>query len=208
LHVVAQAQKVSLRLPNGSVVRADVVSVDTGKDVAVLQTQSTEISPLPLEDSDTIQVGTDIVVIGFPLASHSRDWGIRGDRHEGIVSAIRTQSGMIQVDAAMNPGVSGGPVLTLDGKVVGFADASLRGAQSVNFAVPSKVVQIVISRVGTGTPALQLPLLTVQSIKLSYAARGPGHFDLTQYPGVRCVGLPANAVEIVSISSEIRTAPS
>lgn len=215
LHVVAKASWVSLRMANGSVVFADVVGVDTDRDVAVLRvsvealhTQGVSMPPLPLADR-VVRDGEDIVVIGYPLPSSPYVGVSDLTVTRGIVSAIRAQSGMIQVDAAMNPGVSGGPVLTLDGKVVGVADSSLvgGGVQNVNFAVPSTAAQAVLYQVLLDGRPLLLPLVSTRTVTLSYSSplldSPDGSVISREQHGAQCADSPPGAIGLNSFSAHL-----
>ena len=89
---------------------------------------------MPLGDLEAVDVGTDVVAVGSPL-------GLQGTVTRGIVSAIRQVDGvkLVQTDASINAGNSGGPLLTEDGKVIGINTLKIRedGVESIGFAVAS-----------------------------------------------------------------------
>jgi hypothetical protein len=89
--------------------------------------------PLPLSTVD-VAVGDDILVAGNPE-------GLEASFSKGIVSGIRSGSGLIQMDAAISPGSSGGPVVNQRGEVVGLAVSSLVEGQNLNFAVPVRYLR-------------------------------------------------------------------
>lgn len=152
-HVIAGARAVTVVFFDGREVGADVVGTDPDSDLAVLllETLPENVHPLPLGNSEAVQVGEWVVAIGNPFQ-------LGGSMSVGVVSAIgRTiPSGAtpfsipqaIQTDAAINPGNSGGPLLNLQGEVIGVnAQILTRGTPAnagVGFAIPSNVVRQVV----------------------------------------------------------------
>ena len=150
-HVVENATRVEVTFSDGTTQEARILGVDPDSDLAVLEvdTVPTEIQPLPLGDSDALQVGQTVAAIGNPF-------GLEGTLTTGIVSSLGrvVPSGLsqfsipqvIQTDAAINPGNSGGPLLNLNGEVVGVNTQILTGDGSransgVGFAVPSNIIR-------------------------------------------------------------------
>jgi putative serine protease PepD len=152
-HVVAGAQSIKVTFSDGHSASATLVGTDTGEDVAVIHVNapSSELHPLTLGDSSTLQVGDGVVAIGSPF-------GLPGTVTAGIVSALGraisspnnwTIANAIQTDAAINPGNSGGPLLSSNGQVIGINDQidtnSTNGtgegsSAGVGFAVPSNTI--------------------------------------------------------------------
>jgi serine protease Do len=162
LETGSTAQSVSVALPNGKSVPANVVGTDPQTDLAVLQVSESDgsgLSPVKWADSSAIVVGEQVVAIGYAL-----NLGSAPTVTTGVVSALdrsipepgATISGAIQTDAAVNPGNSGGPLLDLSGNVIGVTTAGLTGTsdtpvQGVNFAISSQVAQpIVQALIGQG----------------------------------------------------------
>ena len=156
-HVVDGAQSAKVRFADGKTYDATVVGVDASTDLAVLKVDapSSALHPVELADSSQVAVGDVVVAIGSPF-------GLENSVTAGIVSALGrsmqapngyTITGAIQTDAAINHGNSGGPLLDLDGKVVGVnaqIESESGGNDGVGFAIPSKTVASVVGQIIDG----------------------------------------------------------
>ncbi len=107
-----------------------IVGIDLLRDLCVLEIQGISSLPLTLGNSDQIAVGDDIYAVGNPK-------GLEGSFSKGIVSSIRQKLGLIQIDAAISSGSSGGAVVNNRGEVIGVVVSSLSSGQNLNFAIPS-----------------------------------------------------------------------
>jgi putative serine protease PepD len=152
-HVVDGAQSVSVKLWNGKSYDATVVGTDPSTDLAVLDIDApaSVLSPLPLGDSDKVQVGSTVVAIGSPF-------GLEQTVTAGIVSALHRQmtspnnftiGNSIQTDAAINHGNSGGPLINSSGQVIGVnaqIASDSGGNEGVGFAIPSNTAKSIVSQ--------------------------------------------------------------
>jgi putative serine protease PepD len=159
-HVVGDSSQVKVRFDDkGDLVDAEVLSVDTSTDLAALKVSDVPsgVQPLKLADSDSVQVGDTAVAIGYPL-------GLDRTATAGIVSGLERQISapngfsidkVIQTDAAVNPGNSGGPLLNARGEVIGVNSqiATAGGGEGnvgIAFAIPVNTVKDVLPALESG----------------------------------------------------------
>ncbi len=145
-HVVADADKVKVKLADGREFEAKIVGTDPASDVAVLKINAKNLPVLPLGDSDKIEVGEWVLAIGNPF-------GLTQTVTVGVISAkgrsgvgITDYEDFIQTDAAINPGNSGGPLVNLKGEAIGMNTAIFTrsgGYMGIGFAIPINMVKII-----------------------------------------------------------------
>jgi S1-C subfamily serine protease len=146
LHVILGAERIGVVFADGTEATADVVALRPEQDLAVIKARMLpdDITPATLSSSRDLRPGDRVVAVGFPF-------GIGPSLSGGVVSGLRREyrspegerllSNLIQFDAAVNPGNSGGPLVTMDGRVVGIVTAILNPSSQrvfigIGFAVP------------------------------------------------------------------------
>src|SRR6266699_1219641 len=149
-HVVGSAKEIRLRDSEGVVTDARVLGVDPDTDLALLRADGArDLRYASLGNSKTLRRGQLVVAIGNPL-------GFESTVTAGVVSALgrsirsvsgRTIEDVIQTDAALNPGNSGGPLVSTAAEVIGINTAIINGAQGICFAVASNTAQFVLSEI-------------------------------------------------------------
>ncbi len=176
-HIVENATEVALRAEGTEVIPAEVVGVDLSTDLAVLRVdpEALEARPLPLGEVERVAVGDPVVAMGNPF-------GLNDTITAGIVSAKQrrisapnnfTIEEVIQTDAAVNPGNSGGPLISLDGRVIGVNSQIATGGQDqqfagIAFAIPVSTVRAIVPQL-IEDGEVSRPVLGVSALDI-----GPG----------------------------------
>ncbi|MGA0555121.1 S1C family serine protease [Larkinella sp. VNQ87] len=148
-HVVAGAAKIEVALPDGRDFEATLIGRDPATDIAVIKVYGDGLKAIRFGDSKQVQVGQIAIAIGNP-------YGFQYSVTAGVVSALgrtlRSESGrliddVIQTDASLNPGNSGGPLVNSQGDVIGVNTAVILPAQGICFAVSSNLAAMVAGKI-------------------------------------------------------------
>ena len=183
-HVVEDATNIKVTLTDKTTYDATVVGTDEKTDIAVVKINATGLTPAVFGDSSQIVVGQDVIVIGNPLGS------LGGSVTKGIVSALDRQvtienqtMTLLQIDAAVNPGNSGGGAFDANGNLIGIVNAKSTGSNidNLGFAIPVNTAKTVINdiiqygyvtgRISTGFEPIDL---TDRSTAISYRVSRTG----------------------------------
>ena len=160
-HVVEGSQSLTATLANGLEYPATVVTVSDSQDLALVKIDATGLRPAKIGDSKSIQVGQTAIAIGSPLGTYTETVT------KGIVSALDrtitvqdeqtgqpvTLKGLIQTDAAINQGNSGGPLLNAAGEVIGLNTATASSAEGLGFAIPIQEAASLIAQARSASVA-------------------------------------------------------
>ncbi len=190
-HVVENAAAIHVSLADGSTSQADIIGQDKATDLALLRLlPDSKLPAANLGDSDKLQVGQIAIAIGNP-------YGFQNTVTAGIISALgralRSRTGrlienVIQTDAALNPGSSGGPLVNSEGRVIGINTAIIQYAQGICFAIPVNTMRWVVTlllREGKITRGF----LGISGQTVPLPARVIRYFNLPQETGVHVMNV-------------------
>jgi S1-C subfamily serine protease len=193
-HVVDKADKIMVSLLNENEIEATLLGKDPDTDLAILKIYSDGYSVSKLGDASQLQIGQFVIAIGNPL-------GYQHTVTTGVVSALgrtlRSQNGMlvdnvIQSDAALNPGNSGGPLISTDGVVVGVNTAIIQGANGLSFSVDINTAKEIASQL-IETGKVFKAYLGFQLQEVNINAKVKRYHHLPNDKGLFIVGIEENS---------------
>lgn len=201
-HVVHSASRIEGSLPDGRRFPAHLIGEDPATDLAVVRIDAPNLTAVELGDSQKLHVGQLAIAIGNP-------YGFQYTVTAGVVSALgrslRSYSGrmiddVIQTDAALNPGNSGGPLVSSDGQVIGVNTATIMGAQGLCFAIGINTAKFVASRL-LQQGRIQRAYIGVEAQTVPLHRRVVRFYDLQKETGVMIVGVtPGSPAERAGLS--------
>jgi S1-C subfamily serine protease len=200
-HVVDGATSIRVRFADGAALDGTVLGSDADTDLAVVRAAGTGLPWRPLGDSTGLRPGQVVIALGSP-------YGFQHTVTAGVISALgrslRSRSGrlienLIQTDAALNPGNSGGPLVTSRGEVIGVNTAAILGVQGISFSIPINTARHIVSlllrdgrvrrgAIGIAAQDVDVPRLVARALGLS-AARGVGIVHVTDGGAGEAAGL-------------------
>jgi len=196
-HLVGDSSQVTAVLANDEELDAKVAKTDEALDLALLKLDLKNLPAVHFASSDELKQGARVAALGAPL-------GLEGSVTQGIISAVEQEvkgKKYLQIDAALNEGNSGGPVIDEHGRVVGVATAIVKEAQNVGFAVPSDQAIAFLQDAGV---VLNLPLGQQAPAAAKRPAAGPAKpiappVKQVGAPWLLLVGIPLVVALVVSL---------
>jgi S1-C subfamily serine protease len=189
-HVVNGAEKIMVSLLNENEIEGTLIGQDPDTDLAILKIYADGYSVARLGNAAELQIGQFVIAIGNPF-------GYQHTVTAGVVSALgrslRTQSGrlvdnVIQSDAALNPGNSGGPMINTDGEVIGVNTAMINGAQGLSFSVDINTAKEIASQlIANGKVFKAYVGIALQEVQINQKILR--HYHLSNEKGLFVVGL-------------------
>ena len=218
-HVIEGSRSVSVSTYDGKTYEAKVIGGDESNDIAVLKIEAEGLTPVILGDSDNMNVGDTVIAIGNPLGE------LTFSLSQGVISALNrevTLSGnqrmrLIQTDAAINSGNSGGALFNLYGEVIGITNAkysssstsSSASIDNIGFAIPINsvfgIVESIIEKGVVTKPYIGVTVQTVSDEASIYAAAGARVVSVTEGSPAEEAGLQENDIITVVDGEEIAT---
>jgi S1-C subfamily serine protease len=198
-HVVHNASKINVALPDGRRCSAGLIGDDPATDLAVIRIDATGLQAVELGDSQQLRPGQMAIAIGNP-------YGFQSTVTAGVVSALgrslRSYSGrliedVIQTDAALNPGNSGGPLVNSSGQVIGVNTATILPAQGICFAIGINTAKFVASRL-LQEGRIRRSYIGVSAQTVPIHRRVVRFYNLPKETGVVVVGIEPNSPALKS----------
>jgi S1-C subfamily serine protease len=192
-HVVHGASSITVTLPDGREYKADLVGDDQPTDLAVVRIDAPDLSPVEMGDSNEIQVGQLAIALGNP-------YGFQHTVTAGVVSALgrsllsetgRIIDNVIQTDAALNPGSSGGPLVDSRGRVIGVNSAMIFRAQGICFAIAVNTAVLVAAQL-IKNGEVRRSYIGISGQKIAIPRRKLRYFDLDKESGIQVISIEKN----------------
>lgn len=182
-HVVEDAKAVSIKLKDGRVFSAKLAGRDPATDLAVLKIDAKNLPAVTFADSDAARPGEIVIAVGSPLGlSHTVTMGVLSAKGRGGANPV---SDYLQTDASINAGNSGGPLVGLDGKVVGINTQTASKAQGISLAIPANMAKRVAEQL-------------LKSGKVDRAWMGVGLQDVTPQLAEQIAAAPSSGGALVN----------
>lgn len=215
-HVVSGATSIKVQLDNGDTYDATIVGSDSTSDIAVIKIEATGLTPAVIGDSDALAVGETVVAVGNPLGTLSNSVT------DGIISALNREvtvedndMTLLQTDASISPGNSGGGLFNANGELIGIVNAksSYSEAEGIGFAIPintaMEIAQELIENGSVARPALGVMIYDVTDANTAaqLGVNGTGVYvvQVTAGGGAEAAGVQAGdriiAVDDTAVSS-------
>jgi V8-like Glu-specific endopeptidase len=173
LHVVESLKNGGVQLASGEKFDAfSVLAFDARKDIAIIKIPGFDLPTVALGNSNNVQVGEPVLAVGSPL-------GLQGTVTTGVISSLRddpTGGGfkVLQTDASVNPGNSGGPLVNRQAEVIGIVTFKIRGGENLNFAIPVNYLRGLID-----SPS---PVMSLDELRIKLSSSGSDVFKSDSFP--------------------------
>ncbi len=186
-HVVKDAETVKVTMYNGDEYEAKYIGGDQDYDIAVIKVEATDLQPVTLGSSDTLNVGDHVLAVGNPLGELT--FSMSGGMVSSVNRAINvsgTPFNMIQTDASINPGNSGGPLFNQYGEVVGIVSAKYSSSSSgssvegLGFAIPINDVVAMIQDIMTNGYITNKPYLGITAGTMTEQMAAQYRYDIKE----------------------------
>lgn len=173
MHVVESLKNGGVQLASGEKFDAfSVLAFDARKDIAIIKIPGFDLPTVALGNSNNVQVGEPVLAVGSPL-------GLQGTVTTGVVSSLRddpTGGGfkVLQTDASVNPGNSGGPLVNRQAEVIGIVTFKIRGGENLNFAIPINYLRGLVD-----SPS---PVMSLDELRVKLSSSGSDVFKSDSFP--------------------------
>ena len=173
LHVVENLKNGGVQLASGEKFDSfSILTFDARKDIAIIKIPGFDLPTVILGNSNNVQVGEPVLAMGSPL-------GLEGTVTTGVVSSLRDDPAgggfkVLQTDASVNPGNSGGPLANRQGEVIGIVTFKIRGSENLNFAIPINYLRGLVDSPGTA--------MSLDELRLKLSSSGSDVFKSDSFP--------------------------